>query len=285
MTICSATRWPTNADMIVDIVELGYIRPTDRVIDLTYGQGLWWAKYDHPGEFVANIVTGDDLMEGRVCSKPFGFVCNVDYRRLDGDAWTDSFDVVAFDPPYVAMGGRGTSTMTAFMGAYGLFCAAATPELLQADNNLGLATAWNICKPGGLVLAKCAPYISSGVRKDGDWWTRDAALELGFKIEDMLIHVGDVRAQPKDGPCRKCKGTGATSEPNCRCDAGKMGTNDDAPIEEHDHSWPCEKCSGTGRIPRKVKHARNNYSVLWVFRKPKPRKPRKPRKKKETTNG
>lgn len=261
MTICSATRWPTNADMIVDIVGLGYIKPKDKVIDLTFGDGLWWTKYDHPGEFVANVVTGDDLMEGRVCSKPFGFVCNVDYRRLDGDAWTDSFDVVAFDPPYVAMGGRGTSTMTAFMGAYGLFHAAATPELLQADNNLGLATAWNICKPGGIVLAKCAPYISSGVRKDGDWWTRDAALALGFKIEDMLIHVGDVRAQPKDGPCRACKASGVAIV--------QYESSREADIVA------CPKCSGTGRIPRKVKHARNNYSVCFVLRKPKPRKPRK----------
>lgn len=38
---------------------------------------------------------------------------------------------------------------------------------------------------------------------------------------------------------------------------------------------PCEKCAGSGRIPRKVKHARNNFSVLFILRKPKPRKTRK----------
>jgi hypothetical protein len=45
MTVLAASYWKTNADMIVDVVRLGYIRPTDRVIDLTFGRGKWWTKY------------------------------------------------------------------------------------------------------------------------------------------------------------------------------------------------------------------------------------------------
>lgn len=262
-SICAATKWATNAEMILDVVELGYIKPSDSVIDLTFGRGKWWSKYDHPGQFVGNIDPDLDFeaqteVERMICALPFGFAAKVDYRHIRSDGWDDSFDVVVFDPPYVSMGGRATSTLPDFMDRFGLENAASTPELLQADNERGLAEAFRICKPGGLVLAKCAPYISSGVRKEGDWWTRDAALELGFEIHDMLIHLGDVRAQPKDNPCKKCEGKGWAPE---------FQTNNDP-------EGGCTKCDGTGRIPRKVKHARNNFSVLFVLRRPPVRKRR-----------
>lgn len=261
MTVTAATKWDTNADMIVDIVELGYIRPTDAVVDLTYGRGAWWAHYHHPGEFWANLSPDDD-MEG-LPPHVDTWVCR-DFRDLGSDFAEGHFDVVVFDPPYVSMGGRATSGLPDFMNRYGLENAATTPELLHADNVRGLAEAMRIVKPGGLILAKCAPYISSGVRKEGDWWARDAALEMGLVVEDMLIHIGDVRAQPKDGPCKSCNASGEAWI------AGELDR--------------CPKCSGTGRIPRKVKHARNNYSVLFIFRAPRPRrepKPRKARRKKE----
>ena len=207
------------------------------------------------------IGAGGDHDDGR-CDETFEYgtvTCHHgDFKALPDD-WTDSFDVTVFDPPYVSMGGRATSTLPDFMDRYGLENAATTPELLQADNELGLREAARITKPGGLILAKCAPYISSGVRKEGDWWARDAALAMGLTVHDMLIHVGSVRSQPKSNPCRRCGGTG----------------NQLLALYQR-----CEKCSGTGRIERKVKHARNNYSVLLILRKP---KPRKPRKKKEST--
>lgn len=260
MTICAATKWPTNADMILDIVELGYIKPTDSVIDLTFGGGKWWTAYDHTtmGPFTAVFEPsfGVDATDYGTVT-----IVHADWRK-ETPIPADSADVVVFDPPYVAMGGRETSTLPDFMYRYGLKNCAVTPELLQADNELGLREAMRVTKPGGLILAKCAPYISSGVRKDGDWWARDAALAMGLKIEDMLIHVGDVRAQPKDGPCRKCGGQGWITK----------GQTLDSP---HGEQVQCGKCDGTGRIPRKVKHARNNYSVCFVFKKPKPRKPRK----------
>ena len=268
MTICAATKWASNADMIVDIVELGYIRPNDKVIDLTFGGGKWWTKYDHPGEFTANFgsLPADEDLDAFLADHPRRLWAVEDFRSMPAD--TSLFDVVVFDPPYVAMGGRETSTMHTFMGAYGLFEAAATPELLQADNELGLREAMRITKPGGLILAKCAPYISSGVRKDGDWWARDAALAMGLKVEDMLIHVGDVRAQPKDGPCRKCKGKGRIVVH----DGEVVHDGPDYLMVNDPEFAACPKCDGTGRIPRKVKHARNNYSVCFVFKKPKPRK-------------
>lgn len=142
MSITAATKWPTNAEMIVDIVELGYIRPNDSVIDLTFGGGKWWTLYAHAGLFVANVDPGDDTLQiSRRLNGLEVLGIERDFRDL-GDMGSIGphgglFDVVVFDPPYVSMGGRATSTMPEFMGRYGLENAATTPELLQADNERG----------------------------------------------------------------------------------------------------------------------------------------------------
>lgn len=261
MTVTAATKWASNADMILDVVELGYIRPTDRVIDLTFGRGKWWTKYQHPGVFTANI--DPDCPPNEMPSMPW--ICR-DFRDLgDIDAY-GPFDVVVFDPPYVSMGGRASSGLPDFMDRFGLENAATTPELLQQDNNRGLAEAYRICKPHGLVLAKCAPYISSGVRKEGDWWTRDAALELGFTVEDMLIHLGDVRAQPKVSTCRKCGGKPLP------CPYDTDGDGDCWVCANGGAHPPCDRCHGKPPTERRQKHARNNYSVCFVLRKARPKR-------------
>lgn len=43
--VLAATRWATNADLIVDCVRLGYLRATDHVLDPTYEGGRWWTRF------------------------------------------------------------------------------------------------------------------------------------------------------------------------------------------------------------------------------------------------
>lgn len=192
--VLAATRWPSNAEMIEDVVRLGYIRPTDRLLDLTWGSGVWWRKYTHPGDFVANCADRD---KKGFLKSPAGDaeVISADFR--DTGLPADHFDVVAFDPPYVSKGGRATSTIPKFLAAYGLRDAASTPEALHAYNVDGLLEARRVVKPGGYVLVKVMNYISSAHLQPAAHWMRDTALEEGFKLVEDWVHVGDPGPQPK----------------------------------------------------------------------------------------
>lgn len=197
MTVLAATAWKTNGEMIADVVELGYIRPDDTVVDLTFGKGVWWKNYTHwkTGKFLCNVGPHPDLDPGEVIQQTETLaVLYADFRdtRLD----PDFFDVVLFDPPYVAMGGRQTSKLPDFMARYGLEDAPRTPADLHEHNVCGLLEAHRICKPGGFVMTKCADYISSGRLHLATHWMVDSALDIGFQVHDKLTMVGTVRPQP-----------------------------------------------------------------------------------------
>ena len=200
--IMAATEWQSNAHLILDCFKLGYIRDQDHVIDLTYNTGKWWGLAK-PQRLIAND-----------WDPQFNCDMVVDFR--DTGLSDDYFDVVAFDPPYVAKGGRETSTIDAMDAAYGMREAPKTPIDVQDLINAGVEEAARICKPDGVVLVKCKNYISGGKYFPGVWLTIDNALAwTPLDLEDELIHVG----QP--GPQSQ------TSQ----------------------------------------QHARNNYSVLLVFRR------------------
>lgn len=178
MPILAATRWPNNAHMIRDAARLGYLRKTDRVLDPTYGKGIWWKEWKP-----RRLVKHDVVMDG------------VDFRNLphpDGH-----FDVVAFDPPYVSAGGRATTTIKAFYDQYGLRDAPTSPALLQRLINDGLTEQHRVVKKRGFVLCKTMNYVSSGHLWLGVHETIEHAQFLGFEVWDMLLFLGDARMQPK----------------------------------------------------------------------------------------
>lgn len=177
MTVLAATEWRSNAELIEDVHLLGYIGADDRVLDPTYGRGVWWRRW-RPRDLVVH----DLAMDG------------VDFRALPySDA---SFDVVAFDPPYVSVGGRRTSGMVDMLGRYGLTDAPRSPSALQDMINSGLAEAARVVRPGGVVLVKCQDYVSSGRLWIGTHWTLSQGIALGLELVDRLEHVGRARPQP-----------------------------------------------------------------------------------------
>lgn len=193
MSILAATAWPSNADMIADIAALGYLHEDNHVVDLTYGRGKWWTKW-RPRSITA-ITDRSVFHAAQYAHAGVQVIADADYTSLPTIA-DNTFDASVFDPPYVSMGGRSTTGLPDFADRYGLTHAAATPASLHEYNMRGLAEASRITKPGGFILVKCAPYISSGKRQDGDIWMRRDGQEMGLTIYDVLIHVGTVRPQP-----------------------------------------------------------------------------------------
>lgn len=179
MTVLAATAWNTNADMILSCVELGYLRKEWLTLDPTYGKGNWWTKW-RPD----NLVTSD-----------INDVEPVDFRCLP-PVYADHFDAVAFDPPYVCIGGRKTTGIPKMHEAYGLTEAPRTPADLQDLIDEGLVEMHRVVRPGGIVLVKCQDYVSSGKLWPGTHYTLQFAESAGFTLVDRLEHISGVRPQP-----------------------------------------------------------------------------------------
>lgn len=192
--VLAAHRWPSNAELIYDCVRLGYLRDNDRILDPTYGDGVWW-KVWRPLDLVAHKRSED----------------GTDFRALP---YPDHFfDAIAYDPPYVCPGGRKTSTIKPMHARYGMderdvnadpeFT---TPAALQAIINAGLTEMVRLVKPprtkkeGGIILVKCQNYIWSGELWEGAELTRAHAVDLGCTVVDRLEMIGDPGPQPTTNP-------------------------------------------------------------------------------------
>lgn len=182
--ILACNNWPTNAHLIEDVAKLGYLKRSDLTLDSTYGKGVWWRRWR------PKVLFDHDLaIDGH------------DFRDLPYE--DETFDAVAFDPPYVSIGGRETTKIKKFYDQYGLRGAPTSPEALQMLINDGLTEQWRLVKTGGIVIVKAMSYVSSGKLYFGDYHTLQHALWLRFKIEDRFIMHGRPRQQPprtrKDG--------------------------------------------------------------------------------------
>lgn len=175
--VLAATDWRSNAELIADCARLGYLREYWLTLDPTYGRGVWW-KLWRPEE----LTTHDQA------------ACGCDFRQLPHE--DETFDAVAFDPPYVCTGGRTTSTIPDFNSRFGLTDAPRTPAALQEMNEAGLAEMHRVLRPRGVLLVKCKDYVWSGRLFLGTHRTLTRALELGFEPIDRLEHVGRPGPQP-----------------------------------------------------------------------------------------
>jgi len=186
-----AAQATTNAPLIADVARL-YIPDNALVLDPTYGEGTWWKVY-RP----TNLVTKHRPSDGS------------DFRALPES--DDTYDVTAYDPPYVCPGGRKTSTLAGFHDRYGMAEGHAdpmfsTPAELQAIINDGLTEMVRITKPRGLILVKCQDYIWSGKLWVGTHHTLTHAIDLGCELVDRFEMITSPRPQPttnRDGSERR----------------------------------------------------------------------------------
>lgn len=189
-TVESVVRCQTNGPLLAAAATL-WIKPDDLVVDVTYGRGLFWTHY-RPRRFVAH----DRIVDG------------VDFCQLpEAD---QSVDVVVFDPPYISMGGRETSTIGQgggdMVSAFGLKDAPKSPAELAELIAAGIKEAFRVLKPRGRLFVKCMDYVSSGGLFLGRHHVVSTALALGFKQADEFVHHSGTGPQPTvnlDGSPRK----------------------------------------------------------------------------------
>lgn len=179
----SVIKCRTNGELIAVTAPL-WLRPTDRVLDVTYGRGGFWTLIG-PKEWPLVEFDGHDLY----------VLDGVNFLQLpEADG---SVDVVVFDPPYVSQGGRDTSTEQEFMARYGLYDAPRTPTEQQAEIAAGIKECARVLAPRGRLLVKTMDYVSSGRKVWGRRHVIESAEAAGLKHDDEFIHHSGTGPQPK----------------------------------------------------------------------------------------
>lgn len=175
--------WPSNAHLIEDVARL-YLRADLPTLDATYGRGVWWQRW-RPDVLVANDLHTAATVRADFRCLPFA---------------SGAFAQIAYDPPYVSIGGRKGSSMAELHDRFGLITAPTSPAGLQGVIDAGLAEVCRVLAPGGVLLVKCQDYISSGRLWPGTHLTLTCALGLGLELVDRFEHVAGVRPQPTVNP-------------------------------------------------------------------------------------
>jgi SAM-dependent methyltransferase len=223
----------TNADAIVDVVELGYLSADMVTLDPTFGEGAFWRRW-RPAHLVAC-----DLNPTK---SPIGYP--VDFTDLP---WPRCFDAVVFDPPYKL---NGTGGSHASDHRFGVDTAGVAWQARYRLIEAGIREAARVLVPGGTLLVKCQDQVASGAVR---WQTHDfarVAALAGCPLVDSLIVPNHVE-QPAERGCRRCHRTG---HERVRV----------APV--------CTNCGGSGWVTPSQVHIRRNYSTLLVHRKARRRK-------------
>ena len=179
MTVLAAGPWRNNAELILDVRELGYLSDDQAILDPTWGLGRFWTLW-YPRGLVATDLDPEKSPTGEP----------VDFTDLP---WPEeTFDAVVLDPPYKLNGTGGSHPSDA---GYGVATSGVAWQARHALIRLGMSESVRVLKPSGVLLLKCQDQVCSGaVRWQTDEFTAHAET-LGLRKIDRF-DLATYRPQP-----------------------------------------------------------------------------------------
>ena len=198
--IASWGDWPTNGHLIADVAELGWLKPTDRILDPTWGIGVFWTEWQP----VNGKLIGTDLNPEK---SPTGK--SIDFTNLpfkDG-----MFDAVVFDPPY-KLNGTPDPEVDARYGVDGKVDWKDRMDLIA----VGVRECARVSRDR--LLVKCMDQVCSGQVRWQTKWVTDAVTKKnvatgelsGWRLADRFDMIGHSRKQPAGRTQKHSYGRGST---------------------------------------------------------------------------
>ena len=176
MSLIYSAQVGTNADVFPDILKL-YVPEGSRVIDVTYGKGVFWKKVD-TGKY--RLVTSD-LKDG------------ADFRKLP---YADnSFDVLVIDPPYMhTPGGSAHKGHQNYEEYYRNNKASVDPRFKYHDAVLrlymeGIVEARRVLGDRGKIIIKCQDQVCAGQMRTTSAELIHYLVGTGWNILDLVVVV------------------------------------------------------------------------------------------------
>ena len=171
----------TNADLFPDILRL-YVPEGSRVLDMTYGKGVFWKKVD-TSKYQLDT---NDISEDRGDS-------HYDFRNIPvADA---SYDAAILDPPYMFIhrpsgGGRIKASIDKGYGNNARYDQGdGGPDKVRSYYIDGAREALRLLVVKGTLIVKCMDQVFSGKQ----WWEHiflyDAITQLGYHMIDLFVLV------------------------------------------------------------------------------------------------
>jgi hypothetical protein len=179
-----------NARAIVDAVALGWLRPSDLVLDLTHEKGRFWRSWQPDPCVGGRLVRSDIDSSGELWTG--GHLDMVADALYLPDVWRRRADVTVWDPPYKENGAGGSCAED---DGYGVADGWVPRRGLLAA---GVVSAVSWTRSGGVVLVKCQDQTAGRFHPHAVFAT--VAAELAGAVPIGVLHVaGTTRPQPDDG--------------------------------------------------------------------------------------
>lgn len=172
--IITTAKVGSNADLFPSILAI-YAKDGDRILDATYGKGVFWKNVERNRY---RVETNDLVTDAAT---------HYDFRAMP-EFMNQSFDMVVLDPPYAYSPKNTMKSSIADCYRLNDSVDISTMQKVKELYQAGMDEAYRILNPGGYVVVKTQDIIQAGKQ----WWMHTWVMENPrFICEDLFVLVQD----------------------------------------------------------------------------------------------